>query len=336
MKQKFYLVTGGSGFIGSALVRRLVGDGHRVRVFDNNSRGSLSKLGDIVNKVDFVQGDIRDAAAVAKAVAGVDCVCHLAYVNGTKYFYSVPHVVLDVAVKGMVNVLDACIAHKVREFVLASSSEVYQTAEKIPTDESARLVVPDPLNPRYTYGSGKIICEMMAIHYGKKFFDRVLIFRPHNVFGADMGWEHVVPEFITRLWEMSKKSPGALRFPIQGSGKETRSFVYIDDFTDGLACMIEKGEHLGIYHIGTEEEISISQLALWIAECMGLQIELAPGKLTEGSTMRRCPDIAKLRGLGYAPKFLIRQALPAVVKWYTEHYDQYLELQKNHNGELHR
>ena len=69
----------------------------------------------------------------------------------------------------------------------------------MPTDESAPLAIPDPLNPRYSYGGGKLISELMAINYGRKYFDRVLIFRPHNVYGPDMGWEHVVPQFALRL-----------------------------------------------------------------------------------------------------------------------------------------
>ena len=95
----------------------------------------------------------------------------------------------------MISVLDACRHHGIRELVLASSSEVYQTPPGIPTPENVPLSVPDPLNPRYSYGGGKIICELMAINYGRQGFDRVLIFRPHNVYGPDMGWEHVLPQF---------------------------------------------------------------------------------------------------------------------------------------------
>ena len=81
MTNKHYLVTGGTGFLGSALVRRLVVAGHRVRVFDNDSRGHISSLHEIRGEIEFVEGDIRDAAAVARAVEGVDSVCHLAFVN---------------------------------------------------------------------------------------------------------------------------------------------------------------------------------------------------------------------------------------------------------------
>ena len=104
--------------------------------------------------------------------------------------------------------------------VLASSSEVYQTPPQVPTDESAPLVVPDPTNPRYSYGGGKIISELMAINYGRKFFDRVLIFRPHNVYGPDMGFEHVIPQFALRLKRAAAQHrSGKVPFEIQGDGR---------------------------------------------------------------------------------------------------------------------
>ncbi|HEX4070217.1 MAG TPA: SDR family NAD(P)-dependent oxidoreductase, partial [Planctomycetaceae bacterium] len=93
---KWYLVTGGSGFIGAALVRRLVARGERVRVLDNLSRGNQRRLGDVVDDVEFIEADIRDAAAVSGAAKGIDCVMHAAFVNGTQFFYTMPQLVLDV------------------------------------------------------------------------------------------------------------------------------------------------------------------------------------------------------------------------------------------------
>ena len=107
---------------------------------------------------------MRDPAAISAAACGVDGIWHLAYVNGTEFFYTKPQLVLDVAVRGMLAVLDACAGQDVPEFFLASSSEVYQTSQQIPTPEDVPLSVPDPRNPRYSYGGGKIICELMALH----------------------------------------------------------------------------------------------------------------------------------------------------------------------------
>ncbi|UBF28449.1 SDR family NAD(P)-dependent oxidoreductase [Kovacikia minuta CCNUW1] len=222
MSAKSYLVTGGTGFIGSALVRRLVQEGYRVRVLDDQSRGATSRLADVASEIEFVSADIRDPESVEKAVHGVDSVCHLAFVNGTEFFYSKPDLVLDVGVKGMVNVLDACIKHGIGELVLASSSEVYQTPPTVPTDETAPLSIPDPLNPRYSYGAGKIISEIMALNYGRKHLERVLIFRPHNVFGPDMGWEHVVPQLVLRMAGFVSRV-GPKPFALSDSGNRGRN-----------------------------------------------------------------------------------------------------------------
>lgn len=317
MTARRILVTGGSGFIGSALVQRLVGDGHKVRVFDDNSRGAPRRLAGVEKDIEFVSGDIRDPTAVDNAVKGIDEVHHLAYINGTEFFYSAPELVLEVGVKGMINVLDACRAHNVRDLILASSSEVYQTPPTIPTDETAPLVVPDPLNPRYSYGGGKIISELMAINYGRKFFDRVLIFRPHNVYGPDMGFEHVVPQFALRLKAAAAAHPsGPLPFAIQGSGEETRSFCFVDDLVEGVITMRARGEHLGIYHVGTTEEISVADLARRMAQHIGREIALQTGPRLAGSTPRRCPDISKLAALGYKPRVPLPEGLARTIDWY--------------------
>jgi nucleoside-diphosphate-sugar epimerase len=311
------LVTGGSGFIGSALVKALLRDGHAVRVLDDNSRGAPRRLADVQDDIEFIAGDIRDAAAVHAAVRGVDEVHHLAFVNGTEFFYSAPELVLDVGVKGMVNVIDACRAAGVGRLVLASSSEVYQTPPHVPTDETAPLVVPDPANPRYSYGGGKIISELMAINHGRKFFERVLIFRPHNVYGPDMGFEHVIPQFALRLKRAAAlHTSGRVPFEIQGDGLQTRSFCHVDDLVRGVMVMRANGEHLGIYHVGTAEEVTISDVARRIAAHAGREIEFVSRPAPAGGTERRCPDIGKLAALGYAPQVPLAEGLPPTVDWY--------------------
>src|SRR5665213_921737 len=311
------LVTGGSGFIGSGLVKALVKSGARVRVFDDNSRGRLRRMADVEKDIEFIGGDIRNAEAVDSAARGMDEVHHLAFVNGTEFFYSQPDLVLDVGVRGMINVIDACRKQNVGNLILASSSEVYQSPPQVPTAEDAPLSVPDVLNPRYSYGGGKLISELMAINFGRKYFERVLIFRPHNVYGPDMGFEHVVPQFALRMQKLGKAQPsGTLRFDIQGTGEETRSFCYIDDLVAGVMVMRDKGEHLGIYHVGTTEELSIAAVARLVARQAGRAIEIVPGKLQQGGTRRRCPDISKLAALGYRPRVTLAEGLKPTLDWY--------------------
>lgn len=316
---KKYLITGGTGFIGSTLVKVLVNRGEKVRVLDNGSRGSIRRLREFRGKFEMITGDIRNPKVVEKACQGIDCVFHLAYINGTEFFYSKPELVLEVGIKGMMNVLDGCIKHNVTELVLMSSSEVYQTPPLIPTQETVQLIIPDPLNPRYSYGGGKIISELLTINYGRKYFKRALIVRPHNVYGPDMGWEHVIPQLTLRIKKLieNKKNTQVVNLPIQGSGKETRAFIYIDDFIQGLLKVLDKGKHLGIYHIGTMEETSISRLAQEIGKCFKLEIKLLPGKLIKGSTLRRCPDTSKLKKLGFKTQFSLKEGLQKTVQWYN-------------------
>jgi len=328
MTQKKYLVTGGTGFIGSALVRRFINEGHKVRILDNDIRGSRQRLKDVLSRIEIVKADIRDANAVRKACRGVDSVIHLAYINGTEFFYKMPELVLDVGVKGMINVVDGCIKENVKELMLASSSEVYQTPPKIPTDETAPLSVPDPLNPRYSYSGGKIISELMAINYGRKYFDRVVIFRPHNVYGPDMGYEHVIPQFIIRMKELCKKTKAKqIRFSIQGTGEEKRAFIYIDDFIDGLMLVLKNGEHLGIYHIGTMNETKIKNVAYEIGKYFGKELKIVPGQLTKGSPLRRCPDITKLKKLGFKPKTSLHEGIKKTADWYATNPERKSKLQ---------
>lgn len=302
--KKTFLVTGGTGFIGSNICKLLVKKNYNVKVFDNNFRGNVSRIKKIKNKLKFIKGDIRDQKLLNRSLKNTDAVIHLAYINGTKHFYNKPVLILDIAIKGIINVIDACIKNKVKELYLASSSEVYQTPIKVPTDESESLKIPDIFNPRYSYGGGKILTELMGVHYGKKYFKKLIIFRPHNVYGKDMGNEHVVPEFINRFKSLKGK-----RFKIQGSGNETRSFIYIEDFLHAFELILMKGKHLNIYNIGTSEKIKIKDLAFKLAKIFKKKVLLKRTALAKGGTKIRLPNIQKIKSLGFKKKFNLDKGL---------------------------
>lgn len=306
--KKTFLVTGGTGFIGSNICKLLIKKNHNVKVFDNNFRGSLSKIKKVKNKIKFIKGDIRNKELLNRSLQNTDAVIHLAYVNGTKYFYSKPVLILDIAIKGIINIIEACIKNKVKELYLASSSEVYQTPVKIPTNEMESLKIPDIFNPRYSYGGGKILTELMGVHYGKKYFKKLIIFRPHNVYGKDMGNEHVVPEFINRFKSLKGK-----KFKIQGSGNEIRSFIYIEDFLQAFDLILRKGKHLNIYNIGTSEKIKIKDLAFKLAKIYKKKILLKRTALAKGGTKIRLPDIQKIKSLGFKKKFNLEKGLKKIL-----------------------
>lgn len=315
---KNILITGGTGFIGANLTRSLVKKNYKVTVFDNDYRGKKSRLKDIEKDFEFIKGDIRNLSQVKKSLKNKDTVIHLAYINGTEFFYSKPELVLEVAVKGMINVLDAAIKNNVSELFYASSSEVYNSPSKIPTDEKAPFLVPDPKNPRFSYSGGKIIGELLALNYGRKHFKKTIVFRPHNVYGPDMGNEHVIPQLTRRMNELKQKKGNSFSFPIQGTGRETRAYVYIDDFTKGMEIILRKGKNLEIYNIGTDHEISTRTLAQEISYILNCKIRITAGKLLPGSTIRRVPDISKIKKMGYEPKIDLKTGLEKTVNWYID------------------
>ena len=305
------LVTGGAGFIGSACVLNLIKKGKNVRVLDNYRRGGLSRLSKYKNDIDIINGDIRNKETVKKALKNIETVYHFAYLNGTKNFYEYPYEILEVGIKGIYNLFDCFKSKPINHFILASSSEVYQQANIIPTPEKIECKVPDVFNPRFSYGSGKILSEILSIH-SDNLFNKLTIFRPHNVYGPDMGNDHVIPELINKVKSIGDKK----NIKIQGTGKETRSFIYIDDFIRALNLVVRKTKKCELFNIGTNEEISIKNLTIKILNNFNKgQVNILSDKLLKGSTIRRCPDIKKLNNLGFAPKINLDNGLKKTIEW---------------------
>jgi UDP-glucose 4-epimerase len=315
------IVTGGGGFIGAYLVKRLVGAGWDVGVIDTMVRGDAGRIAEVADNVRLYSIDIRDEGAVTDAVTGAEVVMHLAAINGTENFYKRPELVLDVGIRGALALVNACRRAGVPDMVVASTAEVYQTPAVVPTPEDVALMLPNSLNPRYSYGGSKIISELIAFNYGQDHFRKVQVFRPHNVYGPDMGWKHVIPQFILRAAEVLAYGRGAAPFPIQGDGHETRAFAYVDDVVDGIMTMYEKGGHREIYHIGNDHEVSILGLVERLGHIMNGELQVQPTDGPEGGTPRRCPDISKIRALGYSPKVDLTEGLRRTAEWYLAHRD---------------
>lgn len=319
-----YLVTGGAGFIGSALVRRLIQDGHEVAVLDHFSSGRLDRLPELHESGSAHQGDIRDIRALAAAAEGCDAVVHLAFPQARD---GDPREIMEIAALGMLNVLSVCESQHIRELLLMSSPEAYAASLQIPVSETVPLLVPNPLDPHYTYGAGKITCEMLAIawqHSGV--LGRLQIVRPHNIIGPDMGSTHVVPQFALRMNELVRvESPGGvIPFVVNGSGVQRRSFCFIDDCIDQLRLIQLAGNVCGteIYHVGTMDEHSIEEVALTVADCYDRTIKLIPTGMAggpEGLAWRRSPDTAKVQALGSPAPVSFTEAVRATVGWYQKH-----------------
>jgi dTDP-glucose 4,6-dehydratase/UDP-glucose 4-epimerase len=301
------LITGGSGFIGAAIVERMLLNDFHVRILDDNSRGSLDRLSKVMSSVDFIEGSIEDCEVVKKSCVGMDSVIHLAYINGTRNFYERPDEVLDVAIRGLLNLADAMKASNVTKLIVASSSEVYQEPAIFPTPEEVPMVVPDLFNPRYSYGLGKIVHEFYGMH-AMPFLESFKIFRPHNIYGPNMGNLHVVPQLIQKVASALK---GDSTLVIEGDGSQTRSFCYIDDFVDAFDLIFKFGSHKNVYNIGSPEEISIIRLVQIISDIMGYDGKVETSNAPAGGTSRRLPDLTKITALGYSPSVSIEQGVKA-------------------------
>lgn len=313
------LITGGLGFIGKNLAISL-SKKNNVKILDNSFRKNFSDL-KFPNKIKIIKGDIKNPKTLSKCLKNVDTVFHLAFINGTKYFYSKPKLVLDVGIKGTLALFDQIEKSNVKKVILASSSEIYQTPKKIPTPEEIEGLVPDVKNPRYSYGSAKLICEILLLHYLKKKNLKKIIFRPHNIYGPAMGFEHVIPEMIKKMIIKSKKLKNKnIILKIQGSGLETRSFCFIEDAVRAIELISKKGKNNGIYNIGTTEEINIKNLTQRIAKNLNLDLKIKKGKLMKGSTLRRKPDISKIKMMGHKNKMNLNSGLKITVDWYKNFY----------------
>ena len=175
------LVTGGSGFIGSNLVKFLKNKKKNVTVIDNNFRGSLKNLKSISSKLKFIKGDLRNEKVIKKSLKNIDTVFHLAAINGTENFYKFPGKVLDVGINGT-TFNKAVNKSKVKKFIFASSSEVYQKPKKIPTPESINIDFPNLDNPRYSYGVSKLAGEMLVNFYLNNKIKKIIL--GHIIFTA--------------------------------------------------------------------------------------------------------------------------------------------------------
>ena len=132
----------------------------------------------------------------------------------------------------------------------------------------------------------------------------MIIFRPHNVYGPNMGNEHVIPELINKFKKMKKN-----KLTIQGTGREIRSFIHIDDFINAINLILKKGKHLNIYNIGTSQKTTIKNLVKLISKFTGKNVKIIQSSLRTGGTKVRVPDISKIKKLGFKQNISLEKGI---------------------------
>lgn len=274
----------------------------------------FSNLTDLKDKIKLIKGSVTAAEDWKKIPKDIDFVYHFAAINGTKYFYEIPEIVLEVNVTGTLNFLNWLKDSNVKRIFFASSSEVYGFPNKIPTPETEPLMVPDPKNPRFSYSSSKIIGETMIINYAKKYGLDYIIGRFHNVYGPAMGFEHVIPDFLRKCIKNEE-------FKIQGTGNQTRCFCFIVDAINGINLISEHPNAINeIFNIGTSEEITINELIILLSKIHGKKIVPIKTSFENPGIQRRVPDLTKIFSMGYKPRVSLEEGLKITYNWYYKYY----------------
>lgn len=298
-----FLITGGAGFLGHALARRLLEDGHGVRVVDDLSAGDPGRLPD---DVVFARGDVNDVPRLWTLLQGVDCVYHLAARVSVPESVRYPREYNTVNVGGTVSVLEAMRDVGVKRLVFASSGAIYGNQAHQPLHEA---LPPDPLSP---YAVSKLAAEHYIDTIGRLCQVETVSLRVFNAYGPFQQLPNahppVVPQFI---WQ----ALGGGSLVLHNNGAQTRDFVYLDDVVDALvAAATAPDVDRRIINVGSGVETSVRELALAVGEATGREVHLLNVGAESGGVSRMCADLALARSLlGYQPKVFLREGLQRMV-----------------------
>lgn len=320
------LITGGAGFIGFNLAKKLAEDSNNeIHICDNLFKGKYDDEFKAFLKnhkwIRFLQYDLTDNTIYENLDDDYTQIYHLAAVVGVKYADESPDQVIRINTLSTINLLDWAKKIKSVKILFASSCENYagslnQNIIPIPTPEEIPLTIENINIPRYSYAGSKIIGELAMINYSRIYGFETSIVRYHNIYGPRMGFVHVIPEFSLRI--LRNENP----FKIFGS-EQTRTFCYVDDAVNAtIGVMGSDKTNMEVVNIGDNgHEIIIKNLAEKLFEIAHYYPEIKEMPSPLGSVNRRCPDISKLRNLvGYFPMVDLDEGLLRTYNWYKEHF----------------
>src|SRR5579871_962297 len=305
-----YLITGGAGFIGSSIARALVSRGDKVRVIDNFFSGKRENLADISKDVELVEGDIRDEAAMARALAGVEVVYHEAAIASVPRSLADPLSSNDANVTGTLKVLHGAKKAGARRVVYAASSSAYGDTPTLPKVETMR---PMPLSP-YAVAklAGEHYCQVFAGAYGLE----TVCLRYFNVFGPHQDpkseYAAVIPRFVTAA--LAKQG-----VTIFGDGTQSRDFCFIENTVEANLLAASAPAASGrVFNVACGAAIDLNGVVKLVGDIVGhaVPITYAPGRV--GDVKHSLADITAAReGLGYKGAVSFAEGLKRTVAWYA-------------------
>lgn len=309
ISMKSVLVTGGAGFIGSHLTEELVNRGYGVTVLDNISIGKESNLQNIINKIKFVKGDVRDKDLVDSLVKGKNYIVHLAAVSSSQMFVPSPREGYEVNLLAFINFLDSALRYKVKNIVFASTSSLYSKI-KPPHKETAIV------RPGSFYEATKQGMEDLARIYGELFGLQSVGLRFFAVYGPNEihkgKFANIVSQFT---WDIIKDRQPVL----WGDGKQTRDFIYVMDLVDGIIKAMESN-YTGILNMGTGKSYTLNELVEIINKKLGKNIKPKYVDFPfKNYVMYNLADISLARDkIGFNPKVSLEKGVENLINFYKE------------------
>jgi len=305
-----FLVTGGAGFIGSNIVKKLVEKGYSVKVLDNFATGQRSNLEPFLKDIELIEGDIRDFWTVAKATKGIDYILHQAALPSIPRSIDNPLTTTEVNINGTLNILEAARFNEVQRIVYASSSSVYGDSPVMPKEESMK---PMPKSP---YAITKLAGEEYCMNFYQLYGLETVALRYFNVFGPRQNpfsqYSAVIPKFINLLKSNQKPT-------IWGDGETSRDFTYIDNVVDANILACEKKADTGnVINVACNKAYTLNELAEKLNKIIGTDIPPSHGPDKIGDIKHSLADISKAREiLNYEPEIDFDEGLEKTVEWFS-------------------
>jgi UDP-glucose 4-epimerase len=294
-----YLVTGGAGFIGSHLCRKLEGLGHKVVSLDN-------MLHPCENPFESKFADVRYSQDIAQFFKGCDACFHLAAQISVDRSIHSPQETIDININGTLNMLELCRKHDIK-LVFASTSEVYGTAQKEKMDED------HPLDAQSPYGASKVAADRLCKSYIDTYGIRIVILRNFNTFGPyqnDDSYGGVIARF-------TKAALAGEDLNIFGSGEQERDYMWVDDAVNAyIKVMSQKG----VFNAGSGTTIKVNRIAHLIKERLKSRSKIVHVAGRPGEVQRLCCDAKKIKALGWKPKVSIEEGIKKYVDFYKNSF----------------